>query len=259
MSNKVKVPGGAFYVGDGLTVDQTTRTVSAGGGSSVSTPDWNQNDATASDYIKNRPFYETDPVETVMLPETTVTIALRTNNIISNDFQYSFEIGRNYTIIFDGIETEYTAYDGGGGAVYVGYDVVTVSGGTGYVISTDGGKAVLVTMDSSLEGQHTISIKGAMTEIVKIPEKYLNRHVHILGASFWETRSKSELIDIVNQFMAGDVIVYQYEKGAAALLLAAGYSETAGFNFVYLNNFSIKWITGNVGNWTTKSATIAYS
>ena len=32
MSNKVKVPGGAFYVGDGLTVDPVTRTVSAGGG-----------------------------------------------------------------------------------------------------------------------------------------------------------------------------------------------------------------------------------
>ena len=54
MSNKVKVPGGAFYLGDGLTVDPVTRTVSAGGGD-VTTPDWNQNDATASDYIKNRP------------------------------------------------------------------------------------------------------------------------------------------------------------------------------------------------------------
>ena len=32
MSNKVKVPGGAFYLGDGLTVDPVTRTVSAGGG-----------------------------------------------------------------------------------------------------------------------------------------------------------------------------------------------------------------------------------
>ena len=56
MSNKVKVPGGAFYAGDGLTVDSVTRTFSAGGGD-VTTPDWNQNDATASDYIKNRPFY----------------------------------------------------------------------------------------------------------------------------------------------------------------------------------------------------------
>lgn len=55
MANKVKVPGGAFYAGDGLTVDPVTRTVSAGNNSEVSTPDWQQNDATASDYIKNRP------------------------------------------------------------------------------------------------------------------------------------------------------------------------------------------------------------
>ena len=35
MENKVKVPGGAFYAGDGLTVDPVTRTVSAGGGGTV--------------------------------------------------------------------------------------------------------------------------------------------------------------------------------------------------------------------------------
>lgn len=34
-SNKVKVPGGAFYAGDGLTVDPITRTVSAGGGAEI--------------------------------------------------------------------------------------------------------------------------------------------------------------------------------------------------------------------------------
>lgn len=32
ISNKIKVPGGAFYAGDGLTVDPVTRTVSASGG-----------------------------------------------------------------------------------------------------------------------------------------------------------------------------------------------------------------------------------
>lgn len=32
VSNKMKVPGGAFYAGDGLTVDPITRTVSARGG-----------------------------------------------------------------------------------------------------------------------------------------------------------------------------------------------------------------------------------
>ena len=38
MSNKVKVPGGAFYLGDGLTVDPVTRTVSGGGGGGGSVP-----------------------------------------------------------------------------------------------------------------------------------------------------------------------------------------------------------------------------
>lgn len=50
--SKVKVPGGAFYAGEGLNVDPITRTVSAGGGTQ---PDWNQSDEAASDYIKNRP------------------------------------------------------------------------------------------------------------------------------------------------------------------------------------------------------------
>ena len=39
MGNKVKVPGGAFYAGDGLTVDPVTRTVSAGGGGTVTEAD----------------------------------------------------------------------------------------------------------------------------------------------------------------------------------------------------------------------------
>lgn len=257
MSNKVKVPGGAFYAGDGLTVDSVTRTVSAGGGD-VTTPDWNQNDATASDYIKNRPFYETAPVETVMLPETTVTINLR-ENVVSENFPYSFEIGRTYTILFDGVETEYIAYDGGSGYVYVGYDVQAVMGGTGFALTANNGAVSLITMDSAFVGQHTISIKCSLTDIVKIPDKYLNRHAHILARSFWQTSSKSELIDIVNQFMAGDVFAYQHDTGEAALLLCASYGETVGFNFVYMYNYAIVKITGNVGDWTTKSATIAYS
>lgn len=35
VSSKIKVPGGAFYAGDGLTVDPVTRTVSADGGAEI--------------------------------------------------------------------------------------------------------------------------------------------------------------------------------------------------------------------------------
>lgn len=36
-------------------------------------PDWNQNDETAKDHVKNRPFYTGDPVETVFVEESTVS------------------------------------------------------------------------------------------------------------------------------------------------------------------------------------------
>lgn len=51
-----KMPCGGFYVGDGLEIDESTRTlnVAGGGGTSVQ-PDWQQNDETAPDYVKNRP------------------------------------------------------------------------------------------------------------------------------------------------------------------------------------------------------------
>ena len=52
-----KIPCGGFYLGDGLTMDGNT--LKSLGGKQVQT-DWNQNDTTAKDYIKNRPGgYET--------------------------------------------------------------------------------------------------------------------------------------------------------------------------------------------------------
>ena len=37
--------------------------------------DWNQNDKTQPDYVKNRPFYTGDPVETEIVPQTTVAFS----------------------------------------------------------------------------------------------------------------------------------------------------------------------------------------
>ena len=142
-----------------------------GGGSSVQS-DWNQNNETQPDYIKNRPFYTGDPVETVMLPETTITITARTQNLISSSFPYSFEPGKTYVITFDGVDTEYTAYEAEG-SVCVGYDYLSAAGGSGYVIMASNGAIVLATLDTSLNGSHTIAIKGYTQEIIKIDEKYL--------------------------------------------------------------------------------------
>ena len=54
MNTPTKVPCGGFVLGEGLALgeDGKTLNVTGGGGSQA---DWNQNDATAKDYIKNRP------------------------------------------------------------------------------------------------------------------------------------------------------------------------------------------------------------
>lgn len=50
--SKQKVPCGGFQIGEGLTLEKNVlKATSTGGGQS----DWNQNDETAADYIKNRP------------------------------------------------------------------------------------------------------------------------------------------------------------------------------------------------------------
>ena len=143
-----------------------------GGSQSGVQPDWNQNDDTQPDYVKNRPFYTSDPVETVMLPETTITIVANSENLISSSSTYSFEVGQTYVITFDGIDTEYTAYEVHG-FVFVGDNLSSVEDGSGYVVMANNGSIVLNTMDSSLDGSHTIAIKIYNQEIVKVDEKYL--------------------------------------------------------------------------------------
>lgn len=50
-----KIPCGGFNLGEGLELSEDGKTLNvAGGGSSVQA-DWNQNDETAPDYVKNRP------------------------------------------------------------------------------------------------------------------------------------------------------------------------------------------------------------
>lgn len=68
-----------------------------------SQPDWNQNDDTKPDYVKNRPFYAEDPVETVLLEEQVVTF---TNGYSDSsfDFKASPEDINHIKVTWDGTE-----------------------------------------------------------------------------------------------------------------------------------------------------------
>ena len=73
------------------------------GSQSGAQPDWNQNDDTQPDYVKNRPFYAEDPVETVLLEEQVVTFTDGCSDA-SFDFKASPEDINRIKVTWDGTE-----------------------------------------------------------------------------------------------------------------------------------------------------------
>ena len=68
-------------------------------GESAAQPNWNQNDETAPDYVKNRPFYTGDPVETVLVEESTASF-IESDGLYIAEFLSTFEatVGETYTV-----------------------------------------------------------------------------------------------------------------------------------------------------------------
>ena len=146
-----------------------------GGSQSGVQPDWNQNDKTAPDYVKNRPFYTGDPVETVLVGESTASF-VEHNGIYMAGFQSTFAAtgGETYKVYWDGISYECACVILSN-KPRIGNLSITGDGsdtGEPFIMGVNNGKEItIVTADTSTS--HTFSINGLVTEVVKIDEKYL--------------------------------------------------------------------------------------
>lgn len=143
----------------------------AGGGVQ---PDWNQNDETQPDYVKNRPFYIGNPVETVLVEESTVTFE-DLGGVYGADFPSTFEatVGETYKVSWDGTVYECTCVDYDGPAIgNLSIENDYPDTGEPFLIMIYKGEGInIVTADTS--ASHTFSISRILVEIVKIPTKYL--------------------------------------------------------------------------------------
>ena len=74
--------------------------------------DWNENDPTKPGYIKNRPFYTGDPVETVLVEESTVSFVEHEGLYVA-EIQSNFEAtaGETYKVSWDGTVYECTCVE----------------------------------------------------------------------------------------------------------------------------------------------------
>ena len=108
MNTPTKVPCGGFVLGEGLALSKDGKTLNVTGGGSQA--DWNQNDETAKDYVKNRPGgYDENSLQS-LLPERTFTNGGEL--MINSDFLPAKEdIGFNIKID-DGVAEDYQSIYG---------------------------------------------------------------------------------------------------------------------------------------------------
>ena len=139
-------------------------------------PDWNQNDSTAADYVKNRPFYTGDPVETVLVEESTVSFSDTGNGLYMAEFPSTFSatVGETYKVSWDGTTYECTCVILNNDLCIGNLSIIGDGSDTGepFCMIVINGKGIMIaTADTS--ASHTFSISKSSVEVVKIDEKYL--------------------------------------------------------------------------------------
>ena len=148
------------------------------GGSGDVQPDWNQNDETAANYVKNRPFYTGDPTENVLFNGSFVFTIIRMGpmgerGVYNGVTDFSPEIGQTYQVSWDGtvyscVGTEYNSLVALGNLSIMNFGSDT---GEPFLITCGTGSINIYT--SPVGASHTISISEFVQEVVKIDKKYL--------------------------------------------------------------------------------------
>ena len=171
--------------------------------------DWNQNDSTAADYIKNRPFYTGDPVETVLVEECTVTFADTGYGFYVAEFPSTFEgtVGETYKVYWDGTAYECTCVKFNNGQAIGNLSVAGAGSDTSepFLIGiVNDGRIEIATQNTS--SSHTFSISAKVAQIIKIDDKYLaiSETIDLSSLSEWTGEQKQNLYD---KFKSGKVLL----------------------------------------------------
>lgn len=152
--------------------------------------DWNQNDETAKDYIKNRICYTKDATETIVLNSTLPFTDISSSGLTVFSYQdtssnIKFNEGTTYTVNFD--TTSYTCIaftdDRLSNAVILGnLGIAGMSSATNepFAIITDNKGDNGLQIVTNLTGtSHNVKIAESHTEIVKLDKKYIPDDIFI--------------------------------------------------------------------------------
>lgn len=146
---------------------------------------WEQNDPTADDYIKNRPFYADDSEKVVIVPNQQITFSdygavLTLSEIIE------FVVGQSYEVKWDDVNYTCIAWDSDGiGAIgnqsLMGRPIDT---GEPFIIIISKVEGIGDIGGLTATGTHTVEVTSA--KIVKIDKKYLPNFARVATSGSYD-------------------------------------------------------------------------
>lgn len=221
-------------------VDNAVANVGGGGGGA--TPDWDQNDSAANDYIKNRPFYEEN------------TLVEMVSNLTTEDYNNenhplcNFVPDNKYKVIWND-----KVYDN---LICYKSESYNVIGGDGYpfYIDDDGGNGLYI-QDREGDGNFVVSVYLDEIVIHKLDTKYISNDVQ----GDWNQGDASALSYIKNKpfglFLGKmikvccdvTVLAEELSEYAPGIYTTPGYIHAGDF---YLGDFTYEVIIDGVSYYT---------
>ena len=226
--------------------------------------DWNENDETSPAFVKNRPFYTGEPVFTEIIPEQTYTLSssgsITTYIDSSGTYPYSLEVGKDYTVVYNGTTYELTS-DIVEGIGVVGDIKPFVTGSEPTMpFAIGAGMGILQIIDYTGNTEVTFKISGSETDIKQIDTKYIpwNDAVGLYPPVFID-KSVESLTDEEKQkyydlFNKGSLLLAR-PKGDTVwcIVISMFYSKNVGLKMTLINStgglhtYSIdSWKTNNI-------------
>lgn len=214
-------------------------------------PDWNQNDDTKPDYVKNRPFYTGDPVENMLVEESTLSFTTTGAGFYYAAIPTTIELtaGETYKVSWDGATYECVCESITGYIVIGNPSIIGAGADTGdpFLITplADDDGTEIYTKDTS--ASHTMYISGSIAENVQIPDKYISdtfRDVIIAGDPLdWSTNDWTKYYGL-------------YKGGKLLKINAIGSGNSDGYVLSMFCNasskiFNISVITSDGNIYTT--------
>ena len=221
-------------------------------------PDWNQNDQTQPDYIKNRTHFYKDKETVTLMEEQTVSFTSLEGDRLSqaaSPVYIDLDADTTYIVKFDGIEYECVVKQADFG-LFIGNGLFVDMEDTHEpflygILGNEQG----IWLYHGTEKNHTISVVMSRIGIQKIPKKFIpwdesnfKEPIYILnGPNTWSFEEKEKYY---HKWCEGHVIFINYDGSATfGIVISMYYAESVGLQMCLISS------TGELYYWKTNNST----